>query len=112
MALGKQIRHYRAALGLTLEQLEARTGVGVGTIAALEGRDSERSKYASRLAAGLGLTLEQLLDESAQYPPDVVLADTGGASRADDGAGGDLRIPRFDTGGAMGAGWNCATSLA
>ncbi|WYX62120.1 helix-turn-helix domain-containing protein [Achromobacter xylosoxidans] len=42
MALGKQIRHYRAALGLTLEQLEARTGVGVGTIAALEGRDSER----------------------------------------------------------------------
>lgn len=104
MALGKQIRHYRAALGLTLEQLEARTGVGVGTIAALEGRDSERSKYASRLAAGLGLTLEQLLDESAQYPPDVVLADTGGASRADDGAAGDLRIPRFDTGGAMGAG--------
>ncbi|WYX62119.1 S24 family peptidase [Achromobacter xylosoxidans] len=33
-----------------------------------------------------------------------MLADTGGASRADDGAGGDLRIPRFDTGGAMGAG--------
>ncbi|WYX10502.1 hypothetical protein WJ978_04560 [Achromobacter xylosoxidans] len=41
-----------------------------------------------------------------------MLADTGGASRADDGAAGDLRIPRFDTGGAMGAGWNCATSLA
>lgn len=69
MALGKQIRRYRAALGLTLEQLEARTGVGVGTIAALEGRDSERSKYAARLAAGLGLSLEQLLDEAAQYPP-------------------------------------------
>ena len=74
MALGKQIRRYRAALGLTLEQLEARTGVGVGTIAALEGRDSERSKYAARLAAGLGLSLEQLLDEAAQYPPDTVLS--------------------------------------
>ena len=106
MALGKQIRRYRAALGLTLEQLEARTGVGVGTIAALEGRDSERSKYAARLAAGLGLSLEQLLDESAQYPPDVVLADAGGGEppRVDHGAGDDLRIPRFDTGGAMGAG--------
>lgn len=106
MALGKQIRRYRAALGLTLEQLEARTGVGVGTIAALEGRDSERSKYAARLAAGLGLSLEQLLDESAQYPPDIVLADAGGSdtARRDHGANDDLRIPRFDTGGAMGAG--------
>ncbi|PJM86950.1 XRE family transcriptional regulator [Achromobacter ruhlandii] len=105
MALGKQIRRYRAALGLTLEQLEARTGVGVGTIAALEGRDSERSKYAARLAAGLGLSLEQLLDEAAQYPPDVVLAEPGGdLARAAEDAAGDLRIPRFDTGGAMGAG--------
>ena len=106
MALGKQIRRYRAALGLTLEQLEARTGVGVGTIAALEGRDSERSKYAARLAAGLGLSLEQLLDESAQYPPDIVLADAGGSdtARRGHGANDDLRIPRFDTGGAMGAG--------
>lgn len=105
MALGKQIKRYRAALGLTLEQLEARTGVGVGTIAALEARDSERSKYAARLAAGLGLSLEQLLDEAAQYPPDVVLANPGGgAMHALDDATGDLRIPRFDTGGAMGAG--------
>ena len=106
MALGKQIRRYRAALGLTLEQLEARTGVGVGTIAALEGRDSERSKYAARLAAGLGLSLEQLRDESAQYPPDIVLADAGGSdtARRGHGANDDLRIPRFDTGGAMGAG--------
>lgn len=104
MALGKQIRRYRAALGLTLEQLEARTGVGVGTIAALEGRDSERSKYAARLAAGLGLSLEQLLDEAAQHPPDLVLASPHDVLPADDGLADDLRIPRFDTGGAMGAG--------
>ena len=103
MALGKQIRRYRSALGLTLEQLEARTGVGVGTIAALEGRDSERSKYASRLAAGLGLTLEQLLDESADAGSgsgSLVLDSPHQPSTDDD----DLRIPRFDTGGAMGAG--------
>lgn len=103
MALGKQIRRYRSALGLTLEQLEARTGVGVGTIAALEGRDSERSKYASRLAAGLGLTLEQLLDESADAGSGSgsLVLDSPHQPSTDDG---DLRIPRFDTGGAMGAG--------
>jgi len=60
MALGKAIRHHRAAQGLTLEQLSERSGVELGTIAALEARDSSRSSYASKIAAGLGLTVEQL----------------------------------------------------
>lgn len=68
MALGKQIRLHRERLQLTLEGLSDKTGVDIGTISALENRDSQRSKFASRIAAGLGLTLEQLEDES--FDPD------------------------------------------
>ena len=74
--------------------------MGVGTIAALEGRDSERSKYHGW--AGLGLTLA-MLDESADAGSgsgSLVLDSPHQPSTDDD----DLRIPRFDTGGAMGAG--------
>ncbi|MDS1141739.1 helix-turn-helix transcriptional regulator [Pusillimonas sp. SM2304] len=67
MSLGKQVKYYRERLGLTLEELEDRSGVAVGTISALEVRDSSRSKYASALAKALGLTLEQLLDDSEEW---------------------------------------------
>lgn len=66
MALGKQIRIHRAALGLTLEQLSDLCGVDVGTISALENRDSARSKYASAIAKGLGMTVEELEAETEQ----------------------------------------------
>ena len=82
MALGKQIRRYRSALGLTLEQLEARTGVGVGTIAALEGRDGERSKYASRLAAGLEPDAEAIAGRIGRRRFGVRLAGAGLAASA------------------------------
>lgn len=67
MALGKQIRKYRLQLGWTLEQLEEKSGVPRGTISALEIRDSSRSNFAPALAAAFGLTLEQLLDASADW---------------------------------------------
>jgi transcriptional regulator with XRE-family HTH domain len=54
MALGKQIRHHRTKKGWTLEKLSAESGVDVGTINALENRDSGRSKYAPELARALG----------------------------------------------------------
>lgn len=60
MALGKQIRNHRNARKLTLEQLSEVSGVDVGTISALENRDSVRSKYAIPLAAAMGMTAEQL----------------------------------------------------
>lgn len=66
-SLGDRIRHYRLGLGLTLEVLSDRSGVEVGTINALEKRGSTRSKYAKQIAEGLGLTLDQLLDESTDY---------------------------------------------
>lgn len=69
MAIGARIKHYRNKAGLTLEQLAERSGVELGTISALENRDSSRSKYASALAAALGLTVEQLEDETTEYSP-------------------------------------------
>lgn len=64
MALGNRIRYYREKAGLTLEQLSERSGVDVGTISALENRDSSRSKFASPIARGLGMTVEMLEDEA------------------------------------------------
>lgn len=70
MALGARIRHYREKSGLTLDQLSERSGVDVGTISALENRDSSRSKFASAIAAGFGMSMEMLEDASQDY--DVV----------------------------------------
>lgn len=67
MALGKNIKHHRDRLGLTLEQLSDRSGVDLGTIHALEARDSSRSKFATAIARGLGMTVEQL-ESGAQNP--------------------------------------------
>lgn len=67
MALGKQIKRYREKLGLTLEDLSSLSGVEVGTISALENRDSSRSKFGSPIAKAFGLTMEQLLDESTLH---------------------------------------------
>lgn len=67
MALGARIRYYREKAGLTLEQLSERSCVDVGTISALENRDSSRSKYATALAQGLGMSLEMLEMEGADH---------------------------------------------
>jgi phage repressor protein C with HTH and peptisase S24 domain len=74
MALGANIRRHRIASGLTLEQLSDRSGVDVGTINALENRDSRRSSYAVAIARGLGMTAEQLADD-AGLPAAVNLTD-------------------------------------
>lgn len=71
MALGSNIRRFRTKAGLTLEQLAERSGVEVGTISALELRDSSRSKYATALAAALDLTVEAL--EGAEAPKAIPL---------------------------------------
>lgn len=60
MALGASIRKHRERLGWTLEALSERSGVDIGTISALETRDSRRTQYAQALARALGLTVDQL----------------------------------------------------
>ena len=72
MSLGKRIKQARELQGITLEQLEDRSGVSVGTINALENRNSERSKYASQIAKALGFTTDQLMDPD--FPLDKGLA--------------------------------------
>lgn len=79
MALGKNIRRYRESLGLTLEHLSERSGVDVGTISALENRDSKRSQFATAIARALGMSTEQLESGQAAHPHEArLLADTEG----------------------------------
>ncbi len=75
MALGKNVKTLREARGWTLKDLSKRSGVPVGTIGALEVRDSVRSEYAAKLAKGFGIPLEDLLPATVtatitgQLPP-------------------------------------------
>lgn len=63
MALGENIKRLRTQQKLTQAQLAAKAGgeITQGVIAALEKRDSETSKHASRIAAALGVSLEELI---------------------------------------------------
>lgn len=74
MALGNRIRYYREKAGLTLDQLSERSGVDVGTISALENRSSSRSKFATPIAKGLGMTVEMLEDENQDLDVVALLA--------------------------------------
>lgn len=83
MAIGKQIRRYRELLGWKQLQLSIASGVEVGTISALELRDSKRSDAFLPIAKAFGLTLEQLADETRQHttsPP----GDSKAANRVSD----------------------------
>lgn len=77
MALGARIRYYREKAKLTLEQLSERSGVDVGTISALENRDSSRSKFATAVAQGLGMSLEMLEDENQDLDVVALMAAPG-----------------------------------
>lgn len=90
MALGKQIRRYREQMEWTLETLSEKSGVDVGTISAMENRDSQRSKYANALAKALGLTLDQLLDESNAYTPCFTKHEVGQTAKP---LGGEMLTP-------------------
>lgn len=67
MATGSRVRHYRLKMGWTLEQLSDRTGVDVGTLSAIEIRDSERSSKFLQIAPAFGLSVEQLADASTDH---------------------------------------------
>lgn len=71
MALGKNVRTLRDKLKWTLEELSKASGVPVGTISAIETRDSVRSKYAGKLATGFGVDVLILTDH--EISPDYEL---------------------------------------
>jgi len=84
MALGKTVKALREERKWTLKDLSKRSGVPVGTIGALEVRDSVRSEYAAKLAKGLGVPVEDLLSATATVnltAPSPTLVATGSASK-------------------------------
>lgn len=64
MALGKNVRALRLARGWELEDLSKRSGVKVGTISAIELRNSVRSQFAPQLAEAFGIPLERLIADT------------------------------------------------
>lgn len=86
MALGKNIKRMRAQLGWTLEQLSERSGVEVGTISALEVRDSKRSQFGTAIAKAFGVSIESLesgtLLTPDMPPPDAVRPEVAAAVAA------------------------------
>ncbi len=65
MALGKEVRRRREALGWTQGKLSEESGVEVGTISALETRDSKTSRFTLQLASALGVQVGVLLGGKA-----------------------------------------------
>lgn len=59
MGYGRLLRKYREQAGLKLAELSELAQVDIGTISALETRDSSRSQYFGQLARALGLSMEQ-----------------------------------------------------
>lgn len=58
--MGERIRQLRTERGWTLERLSEASGVEVGTLSALEVRNSSRSKYAPQIALAFGISVDQL----------------------------------------------------
>lgn len=61
MGMGHRIRQLRQERGWTLEQLSEKSGVDIGTISALEMRDSKRSIYTAALAEAIGVDVAELM---------------------------------------------------
>lgn len=65
MALGKNVKRLREAKGMDQTTLSRLSGVPVGSISALEVRDSVRSQFAAQLAKALGVTTDELTEDGA-----------------------------------------------
>lgn len=68
--IAHRVRELRAAQGLTLEQLSARSGVSRSMISVVErGESSPTAALLDKLAAGLGVTLNALFDAPREDTP-------------------------------------------
>lgn len=68
MGVGKNIRAMRLARKWDLATLSEKSGVDVGTISALEQRDSKRTQYLANFCQAFEVTLRQLID-GEDVPP-------------------------------------------
>ena len=70
MELGGRIRARRGGLGLTLQGLEARSGVSRAMLSEIErGAKNPSIKVVCQIAEGLGCTVSELLGEHVPAPP-------------------------------------------
>jgi transcriptional regulator with XRE-family HTH domain len=93
--LGARVRRLREAMGLSLRDLAARSGVSAPMLSQVErGGTSPSLAIAGRIALGLGITLSQLvrLDEAA---PVTVVRAGDGPERARDGHRYTLLTPEY-----------------
>lgn len=63
-SLGRTIRRSRESMGLTRAQYAARCGLSASTVKKVEGGDDLRIDTLVRMAAGLELSLIELIDEA------------------------------------------------
>lgn len=64
LTIGRRIRHFRTAAGLTLEDLSARVGSATSQLSLIEnGHREPRLTLLQRIAAALGVTVAELMDE-------------------------------------------------
>src|SRR6478735_8978411 len=64
--LGQRMRHFRTEAGITLEQLGSDVGVAPSQLSLMEnGKREPRLSLLSAIADRLGVSVQQLLDESA-----------------------------------------------
>lgn len=69
ITLGQRLRHFRAAAGLTLDQLGERVGVAGSQLSLMEnGRREPRITLLSGIAEQLGVSVADLLDETPPSP--------------------------------------------
>lgn len=67
MSLGKNIKALRTAKGWDQKTLSQKSGVSIGTISAIEVRNSVRSQFAPALASAFGVSVEQLLSDNPEW---------------------------------------------
>src|SRR4051812_34828412 len=109
-AVGVRIKALREAMGLSLRDLAERSGVSAPMLSQVErGETSPTLAVAARIAAGLELTLSQLLRLDEDRHVVIIRRGEGPAPRAGGGAppGGDHRWgrgPQAPGGGARGGG--------
>ena len=68
ISMGARVRAARQGRRWTLKKLASAAGLGVGTLSALERRNSNRSEFVPALAGALGMTCEELLTGGAVSP--------------------------------------------
>lgn len=98
MSLGNTIKQMRESRKWTLEDLSKRSGVPIGTISALEVRNSVRSQYAKDLARGFGISLDDLESGIDATPPAPSSAIATTSSQPVQSVDREPNIPRFAPG--------------